>query len=105
MAKKNNRTCIVCGENYTFCPTCADTNNLKMWKNIYHNENCKDIFNTSSDYLSGAITKEEARKKFDSCDLSYLNKLHYKIIEAINDVYGKKVKTKKSVEDFPGNKE
>ena len=105
MAKKNNKTCIVCGEKYTFCPTCSDTNNLKMWKNIYHNENCKDIFNTASDYLAGAITKEEAKEKFDACDLSYLNKLHNKIVEAITDVYGEKFKIKKVVETVSENKE
>ena len=28
MGKKNNRTCIICGKKYTYCPVCnsGDTN-------------------------------------------------------------------------------
>jgi hypothetical protein len=59
-----------------------------IWYNLYHNENCKNIFNAASDYLANAITKEEAKEHFDNCDLSYKEKLHHKIVEAINDVYG-----------------
>ena len=87
MAKKNNRICIVCSEEYSYCGNCSEDRLKEPWHAIYHNTNCKDIFNTASDYLSGALTKEEAKEKFDNCDLSYKEKLHHKIIEAINDVY------------------
>lgn len=103
--KKNNKICICCKSTYTFCPSCAESKNLEMWRNIYHNENCKNIFNTASDYLAGAITKEEAKQKFDACDLSYKNKLHNKIVEAINDVYGVKVETNNVVETVAEVKE
>lgn len=98
MAKKNNRKCICCSVEYRYCNTCSEDKMKPIWYTIYHNENCKDIFNIASDYLAGAITKEEARYKFDLCDLSYKNKLHNKIVEAINAVYEVKVETENTVE-------
>lgn len=88
MAKKNNKTCIVCGEKYTFCPTCTDTKELEMWRNIYHSENCKKLFHAASGYHAKTITIEEVRAKFDECDLSYKDKLNKNFIEAINAAYG-----------------
>ena len=105
MARNNNRKCICCSTEYRYCNTCSEDRTKPVWYTIYHNENCKDIFNTASDYLAGAITKEEARQKFDTCDLSYKNKLHNKIVEAINAVYGAKVETKNVVETVAENKE
>lgn len=87
MAKKNNRKCICCSEEYRYCNSCAEDRMKEPWNSIYHNANCKDIFNIASDYLANAITKEEAKEKFDKCDLSYKDKLHHKIVDAINDAY------------------
>ena len=94
MAKNNNRKCICCSTEYRYCNSCSEDRTKPAWYAIYHNENCKDIFNTASDYLAGAITKEEAKQKFDACDLSQKNKLHSKIVEAINAVYGEKTEMK-----------
>ena len=105
MAKKNNRKCICCSTEYRYCNSCSEDRTKPVWYTIYHNENCKNIFNTASDYLAGAITKEEARQKFDACDLSYKNKLHNKIVEAINAVYGEKVEAQNVVETVVENKE
>ena len=87
MAQKNNRICIVCRKEYSYCGNCSEDRLKEPWHAIYHNANCKDIFNVASDYLAGLITKEEAREKFDDCDLSYKENLHHKILEAINTVY------------------
>lgn len=97
MAKKNNKICIVCGDKYTFCPTCADTKNLEMWRNIYCSENCKKLFHAASGYHAQTATIEEVKSRFDACDLSYKDKLNKNFIEAINAAYGikeKKVETK-----------
>ena len=94
MAKKNNRKCICCSTEYRYCNSCSEDRTKPAWYAIYHNENCKNVFNTASDYLAGLITKEEAKQKFDACDLSYKNKLHNKITEAINVVYGEKTEMK-----------
>ena len=85
---KNNRKCICCSTEYRYCGNCSEDRLKEPWHAIYHDENCKNIFNAASDYLAGAITKEEAKENFDKCDLSYKDKLHHKIVEAINAVYG-----------------
>jgi len=92
MAKKDNKTCIVCGEKYTFCPTCAQVRELEMWRNIYCSENCKKLFHAASGYHAKTATLEEVRARFDACDLSYKDKLNENFIEAINAVYGIKEK-------------
>lgn len=88
MAKKNNKICIVCGQKYTFCPTCSDTKDLEMWRNIYCSENCKKLFHAASGYHAKTATIEEVRARFDACDLSYKDKLNENFIEAINAAYG-----------------
>lgn len=104
---KNNKTCIVCGEKYTFCTRCEEYDNEPRWRAIYHDANCMEIFNIAANYLAGKTTKEETRKKFDSCDLTNKEHFHHKIIEVIDEVYaekaasinkGNKRKTAKSVE-------
>lgn len=84
--KQNNKTCICCGEIYTFCTGCGQFDNEPRWKAIYHNETCKDIFIIVSDYLQKAISKEEAKNRLLKCDLSYKEKLHKKIQEGIDEL-------------------
>lgn len=90
MAKNNNRKCICCSTEYRYCNSCREDRTKPAWYTIYHNENCKNLFNTASDYLAGSITKEEAKHKFDACDLSYKHKLNKKIVEVINAVHEEK---------------
>ena len=63
MMRTNNKTCIVCGEVYTYCPNCAQFAHLPKWKNIFHNENCKKLFETVSDFKQNEITIDEAKEK------------------------------------------
>lgn len=92
MVKKNNKKCIVCGKVYTFCPSCAEFDNYPRWLSIYHDENCKNIFTATSDYLAGDITDEQARKILDTCDLSKKKNFHHTIIKAIDKLYSNTTK-------------
>ena len=96
MAHKNNKKCICCSEEYRYCGRCGDYANYPTWMNIFHNENCKNIFNTTSAYLAGDITKEEAKIKFDTCDMSYKKNLKTEIIKVIDEV--SKHEEKKNIE-------
>ena len=84
--KKNNKKCICCGEVCTFCTGCSEYDKYPRWMAIYHNENCKNLFDISSDFLAGALSKEDASVKLKECDLSYKNKLHKSIVEAIDKI-------------------
>ena len=85
MTRKFNKTCIVCGEKYSYCNSCKEHTIYPTWMNIFHNENCKNVFNTASAYLAGTITKEEAKTRFDACDMSYKENLKSDIVNAINE--------------------
>lgn len=64
------RKCYLCGERYEFCPTCWDDRNEPAWKNTFHDEDCKIIFQTCVDYNMAFISKEDAQLILKNCDLS-----------------------------------
>ena len=70
----NNRECIVCGEKYFYCfnQTCYD--DQPSYMAIFHDENCRDIFNTLNMEYFDHITKNAAIKALKKCDLSVLSK-------------------------------
>ena len=102
MAKKNNKVCICCSKEYSYCNRCKDFILYPTWMNIFHDKNCREIFNTASAYLACEITKEEAKARFDACDLSNINSLKSKIVETINEVC--KVEDEEKVNDITEEK-
>lgn len=85
--KRNNKTCICCSTKYTFCPNCAEFDHLPRWMGIYCSENCKKVMDIASDYEYGVLTKEEAKEKFDVCDLSNKNNFHHSIRKVLDEIY------------------
>ena len=83
---RGKRKCVCCGKEYDFCPHCAEYDSLPRWMGMYHNENCKRIFETTNRYLLKTITAEEAKIQYSECDLSYKNKLKKTIVDSINEV-------------------
>lgn len=79
-----NRTCLACGKKYEYCGSCPTSVNLPVWKNIFDTENCKIIFENTSDFIQGVISKDVARKRISKCDFS----IKYKdnIQKHINDI-------------------
>lgn len=104
MRKRDNKKCIVCGKTYTFCNSCDEDRLKPAWMGIYHDENCKKLFDTASDYFAKIISKEEAREQFGKCDLSYKKDLHHKIAEAIDEVMIKEKVEEKIPENVDFNK-
>lgn len=88
----NNRVCLTCGKAYEYCGYCPTSKNLPMWMNLFDTENCKNVFETVSDYAQGAISKETAATNLSLCDLSKVStykeniqKLASEIIDNKND--------------------
>ena len=67
---RNNKTCILCGNKYSYCSGCAEFDHLPRWMECYCSENCKDIFNILSGYNMNHKTKEEAKALLEKCDLT-----------------------------------
>lgn len=71
MGKKNNRTCIICGKKYTYCPVCNswDTNK-PTWYFIFDGQNCHDIYEVCTQYRDGEIDAKVAYEKISKLDIS-----------------------------------
>lgn len=67
---KYERKCLCCGTSYSYCNNCYDFRNYPLWMNSFHNENCKNIFETCTNYNFRLITKEQAKKDLSNYDLS-----------------------------------
>ena len=85
-SKKNNRKCIVCGQNYTYCNHC-DSDKLKpTWFAIFHDQNCHDIYDAVANILPQQ-GKESAKEALDKLDLSNKENFHQNIVKSINEIY------------------
>ena len=70
MGKKNNRTCIICGENYAYCPHCGEDANKPTWYFIFDGQNCHDIYEVCTQYRDGEIDVKAAYEKISKLDIS-----------------------------------
>jgi hypothetical protein len=85
------RTCVVCGEQYEYCPSCYRDKKKPTWMISYHSESCKKIWETLSQMTVGFITKEEAATALANCDLSRLEKFNPVIKKQVKELFdGKK---------------
>lgn len=71
MSKRDIRTCVLCKQNYSYCPVCNPEDRLKpTWYFCYCSENCHDIDSIASAYEDGRMTDIEAKAKLEKLDLS-----------------------------------
>lgn len=70
MGKRNNRTCIICGENYAYCPHCGEDANKPTWYFIFDGQNCHDIYEVCTQYRDGEIDIKLAYEKISKLDIS-----------------------------------
>lgn len=69
--KRVNRECLVCGEKYEYCDTCGAPTEEKtdLWKALFHDENCKHIYEALSAHMVGTRSNEEIVSMLSKCDL------------------------------------
>ena len=71
MSKRDIRTCVLCKQNYSYCPVCNPEDRLKpTWYFCYCSDNCHDIDSIASAYEDGRMTDIEAKTKLEKLDLS-----------------------------------
>lgn len=82
---KGKRTCIVCGKQYEYCMGCRRPNQ-PSWLNIYHDKNCKDIWDAiTTDYdQRGAV---HAANKLSDLDLSDMDNFRVDVKEKIEKIF------------------
>ena len=82
------RICSVCRKEYEYCPKCREYEHLPVWMLAFCSENCKSIFNATSDYEDGKISANEAKQLIDTLDLSRLSNFgtsYQNTIKTINE--------------------
>lgn len=85
----NNRKCLLCGAEYSYCPSCGADKRKPSWMTAYDKEDCKIIFETLSAYSMKKISNSEAKKIFKKIDINSINLDEYKK-ETINEILGNK---------------
>lgn len=89
MTKKGLRICCVCHREHIYCPVCnSEDRNKPTWYFAYCSENCKDIYDVTSDYENGNISADDAKAQLDKLDLSQIasfGESYQKAIMKINE--------------------
>ena len=98
MAIKNNRTCLVDGKKYSYCPSCSQDKNKPAYMATFCSENCMKLFMAASDYAANEISKEDAKKIVDKADLSNRKNFKASINKFIAEILGEKIVPEKKVE-------
>mgnify|MGYP007010799836 CR=1 FL=1 len=64
------RICSVCKCTYKYCPSCKDDAKKPTWLFAFCSENCRNIYNITSDFENKQITGIEAKDKLEKLDLN-----------------------------------
>lgn len=67
------RMCSTCRSEYRFCPRCNEDKDKPNWYFAFCSENCKDIYDITSNYSWGNISEKEAKEKLSKLNLSKIN--------------------------------
>lgn len=95
MAKKKQRTCIVCRGKYSYCPVCGEDRNKPTWYAVCCSEECHTVLKAIADYTNKVISKEEASEILSQIDKAKLDTMCV-YTDSINEIIGKKSKKKTS---------
>ena len=96
---KKNRVCKVCGEEYSFCPTCSNVPATEKYRTMFCSKNCRDVFHVLSRYIVKDVNKYEAKEILSSLDLSRQNRFSEQIKADIDKIMGINKKSFKKKEE------
>lgn len=98
MAEKINATCSICGKGYYKCLSCQSEIKAAPWKQYTDTSEHYKIFQVIRGYNTGVYTKDEAKEKLQTIELSDLNELRDNIKKIIKDIMKEDKKTVRDVE-------
>lgn len=73
MGKKTNRTCVICKNQYHYCPNCGADAGKPAWYFIFDGQNCHDIYEVCTQYRDNEIDAETAYELISKLDLSKMD--------------------------------
>ena len=86
MAEKINATCSICGKGYYKCLSCQSMMQSQPWKQYTDTSEHYKIFQVVRGFTTSMYTRDEAKERLQSIDLSDLNELRDNIQEIIKDI-------------------
>lgn len=81
---QTNRVCKTCGKKYFYCSNCHVKN--PQWMLMWHEENCKNVFEIVSAFVQGQISKNTAKQRLQKCDLTHLYTFKENIRNYVEDI-------------------
>jgi len=103
---RSTRKCIVCGKEYEFCGGCK-RKNKPSWMNLYHDENCKNIWHAITTFYDkdGAVAAAEMLSDLDLSDMdNFSEDVKNKIEMIFDEAFNEKDKTSEENAE-PNNEE
>lgn len=85
MARKVIRHCYACGKEYTYCPSCSEDKDKPIWMFSFDTEKCRNLFQLTSDYLAGNMTKNDVIKELEEYDFTDKVKYESSIMKMISE--------------------
>ena len=86
MGRQNNRTCIICGKQYHYCPNCGEDAGKPTWYFVFDGQNCHDIYDVCTNYRDGKIDVAKAYELISNLDTSEINSFQEATREQINEI-------------------
>ena len=95
MAQEINHYCIICGKGYHACDSCAEVKTFQPWRILTDSSEHWKIYMTIKDFNEGIISKDEAAKQLQNCDLTDKKRFKPSAIASIDKILSDDKKTAK----------
>ena len=82
-----NKTCVICGNKYSYCPSCGKDRNKPSWMASFCSENCRDVYDVVARYGMNKIHSAEAVEILNTCDLSNKERFTASTQRLIDEIY------------------
>ena len=92
---RGDRTCIVCGKDYVYCPNCQKGDPNETWRNIYCSEECRGIYKICNSFAFGHTTAEAAKKQLDKYHITDRSKYSEDVRKSLSAIYAAKTEAPK----------
>ena len=86
MGRQNNRTCIICGKQYHYCPNCGEDAGKPTWYFVFDGQNCHDIYDVCTNYRDGKIDVAKAYELISNLDISEIDSFQEATRAQINEI-------------------
>lgn len=98
------RNCIFCGETYTFCPHCSDSNKYPSWKFNFDSEKCHDLYEVVAGYNMGVNTIEDIKNTLDKYNVTDYSIFSKKLQDKLNELVPQKKDEPEVKDEVDGEK-